>query len=65
MAAMGTYFGTRTGVMAMVPEGKDDQIKWPHGTRFMQCRKAPSGHWLLMVSCWRQATSGGGPPSSL
>ena len=50
MAAENTYFGTRNGLMALVPG--DIEIQWPVGTRFRQCEKAPSGHWLLKVSAW-------------
>ena len=54
MAHMNTYMGTRSGLMAMVPEGKDEEIKWPAGTKFMQCVRAPSRHWLIKVSNWRE-----------
>ena len=52
MAAENTYFGTRTGLMALVPVEEEDQIVWPPGTRFLQCEAAPSGHWLLVMSEW-------------
>ena len=52
MAKDNTYFGTRSGTMAMVPDGLEKDIVWPPGTRFRQCEKAPSGHWLLVVSHW-------------
>ena len=47
-----TDFGTNIGVMATVLEGIGDQITWPESTEFVQCRKAPSGHWLVVVSAW-------------
>ena len=50
MASMRTYFGSHNGLMAMVPEGCDEAIAWQTGTRFIQCRKAPSGHWMIIVS---------------
>jgi hypothetical protein len=53
MAAENTYFGTRSGLMALIPKDADEtQIQWPTGTRFRQCERAPSGHWLLKVSSW-------------
>ena len=52
MASMNVYFGTKTGRMHMVPEGSDSKIVWPHGTKFIQCEKSPSRHWLVMVSHW-------------
>jgi hypothetical protein len=55
MAAENTYFGTRNGLMALVPDGTS--IQWPSGTRFRQCEKAPSGHWLLKVSSWDKVKS--------
>ena len=44
--------GMAGGLMALVPPGMDDKIVWPQGTRFRQCRKAPSGHWILTTSNW-------------
>jgi hypothetical protein len=55
MAAENTYFGTRNGLMALVPN--EASIQWPEGTRFRQCEKAPSGHWLLKVSAWDKIKS--------
>ena len=52
MAAENVYMGTRSGVMALVPDGKEEEIKWPAGTKFRQCKKAPSGHWMLTFSHW-------------
>ena len=52
MAAQNTYFGTSNGLMAMIPQGSDDQIVWPKGTRFIQCRRAPSRHWVMTTSNW-------------
>ena len=52
MAAENVYMGTKNGLMALVPDGADDQIVWPPGTRFRQCEKAPSGHWILVISHW-------------
>ena len=52
MSKENTYMGMRKGLLAMVPEGKDDEIVWPQGTRFIQCQRAPSGHWFILVSCW-------------
>ena len=43
MAEENTYYGTRDGILAMVPDGMETQIKWPAGTRFIQMEKAPSG----------------------
>ena len=54
MAASNTFFGTRSGVHAMVPEGVE--VQWPKGTKFMRSVKSASGHWLLKVSSWRKAT---------
>ena len=48
------FFGTRNGVMASVPNGKEDEIVWPKGTTFTQCRKAKSGHWIMVTSNWDQ-----------
>ena len=55
MAANNTFFGTANGLMAHVPPGLEDQIKWSEGTTSNQCRKAPSGHWLLGFSNWQSA----------
>jgi len=54
MAEENTYMGTANGLMALVPAGCDDQIVWPQGTKFRQCRKAPSGHWILITSNWNK-----------
>jgi hypothetical protein len=55
MEAENTYFATRKGVLAMIPEGTDDQIIWPQGTRFVQLERAPSNHWILTTSNWDKA----------
>ena len=55
MAKTNTYVGTKTGKLAMIPNGTDDQIIWPPGTTFIQCRKAPSQHWILTTSNWSRA----------
>jgi hypothetical protein len=55
MADLNVYFGTKRGHFVMVPHGCEDQIKWPAGTKFIQMRKAPSGHWLLIASAWNAA----------
>jgi len=47
-----TFFGTRNGLMAMVPDGRENEIVWPEGTRFIQCERAPSNHWLITVNNW-------------
>jgi hypothetical protein len=52
MAAENVYMGTRGGLMALVPDGAEDKIVWPPGTRFRQCEKAPSGHCLVVISHW-------------
>ena len=52
MARENVYFGTRNVMMAIVPDGREGEIQFPSGTRFRQCVKAPSGHWLLKVSHW-------------
>ena len=46
----------RTGLMALLPEGTsaETHLKFPSGTRFRQCVKAPSGHWTLPVSHWAE-----------
>ncbi len=54
MAREQTYIGTHNGLLALVPQGKDKDIKWPTGTKFRQCVKAPSGHWMLLVSQWQR-----------
>ena len=53
MATMNTYFGTRNGLMAMVPDGREDEIVWPRGTRFISCERAPSRHWLITTNSWK------------
>lgn len=55
MGANNVYFGTKLGTFTMIPEGTDDKIIWPPGTKHLQCVKAPSGHWLLTVSAWIEA----------
>ena len=57
MAAHNTYFGTANGLMAMIPEGTDKQIHWPPGTRFIQCKRAPSRHWIMTTSNWHMQQS--------
>ena len=57
MAMENIYFGTNSGIMAMVPQGRDNEIVWPEGTRFRQCEKAPSGHWILVTSHWNKHRS--------
>ena len=52
MAASNTFFGTRSGVHALVPEGAEVQL--PKGTKFMRSVKSASGHWLLRVSSWKK-----------
>ena len=52
MAAEHTYVGSHNGLLAMVPSGRDSEIRWPVGTKFIQCTKAPSGHWLITISHW-------------
>jgi len=54
MSELNVYFGTRQGTFTMIPEGSDDKIIWPPGTKHIQCVKAPSRHWLLTVSAWQQ-----------
>ena len=65
MAEMRVYFGSHNGLMAMLPEGSDSSIAWPTGTRFIQCRKAPSGHWLIIVSAWDKYTDDTTEPGEL
>ena len=52
MAASNTFFGTRSGVHALVPEGAE--VQWPKGTKFMRSVKSASGHWLFRVSSWKK-----------
>ena len=52
MADTNTYMGMRSGLLAMVPDGAEREIRWPQGTTFIQCKKAPSGHWLVVCSAW-------------
>ena len=54
MASLNVYFGTKKGLFVMIPNGSDDDIKWPPGTKIIKCRKAPSGHWLLIASAWQK-----------
>ncbi len=54
MAARNTYVGTRTGRLHMIPEGKDDEIIWPKGTRVIECKKARPGHWMIPISRWHK-----------
>ena len=53
MAKENTYFDTRGGRLCMVPDEMEKQIKWPTGTRFIQMKKASSGHWLIPISNWK------------
>ena len=64
MAANNTYFGTHNGMMAMIPTGADGKIQWPQGTKFINCRKAPSGHWILIISAWKRTAQLGNPEVS-
>ena len=52
MSKLNVFFGTRQGTFTMVPDGQENHIIWPEGTKHYQCVKAPSGHWLLTVSAW-------------
>ena len=52
MSKLNVFFGTRQGTFTMVPDGQENDIIWPEGTKHYQCVKAPSGHWLLTVSAW-------------
>ena len=54
MSSLNVFFGTRKGTFTMVPEDANDKIIWPPGTKHIQCVQAPSKHWLLTVSAWRQ-----------
>ena len=65
MAALHVYFGTELGQFIMVPKGTDDQIVWPAGTKIIQCKRAPSGHWLLIASAFaKKETDGATAPAS-
>ncbi len=57
MARENTFIGTKTGTLHMVPDGKEDEILWPMGTKHRQCIKSPSGHWMLRVSRWDKPKS--------
>ena len=35
--------------LAKVPRGKEQEIIWPEGTTFIQCRRAKTGHMLLPI----------------
>jgi len=52
MASRNTYVGTRLGKLHMIPNGTDDQIIWPKGTKTIQCDKSRSGHWMVPISRW-------------
>ena len=58
LTTMNAYMGAHNGLMACVPYGTDNQIEWPEGTRFIQCRKSTSGHWLMMITAWESETFG-------
>ena len=58
MARENTYFGTANGLMAMIPAGSDNLIKWPAGTRFNQTERAPSGHWVMTTTNWELLKGG-------
>jgi len=65
MSALHVYFGTEFGRFVMIPPGTDDQIKWPAGTKIIQCKPAPSGHWLLIASAFaKKENDGATAPSS-
>ena len=64
MAAENVYMGTRNGLLALVPPEKSDEIVWPAGTRFRQCEKAPSGHWILVTSHWDKLHKASGNQAS-
>ena len=51
---MNADFGARSGLVVCVPKDKDDEIQWPAGTTFKQAERAPSGHWLLIISHWKR-----------
>ena len=50
MSAMNCYYGAKFGTLPMAPHGREAEIKWPAGTRHIQMERAPSGHWLVIVS---------------
>ena len=52
MSRMNVFFDTVRGVLARVPDGKNDEISWPEGIKFWKCRQAPSGHWYLVISAF-------------
>ena len=54
MSRENVVMSMRTGLMALVPDGMEPQVKYPPGTKFRQCVKAPSGHWTLPVSHWSE-----------
>ena len=64
MSQLNTYMGMRSGLLAMVPDGKEQDIQWPAGTTFEQCRKSASGHWNLVINAWKMDTQAGREPSS-
>ena len=68
MSRLNVFFGTRDGAFTMVPEGQNENIVWPEGTKHIKCVQAPSKHWLLTVSAWneisREKESTGKPASS-
>ena len=50
LAELNSLFNSRTGELVCLPEG--ESVKWPPGTRVLQCERAPGGHWLLGVDHW-------------
>ena len=57
MAEKNIYIGTKTGLLHMVPPELEGQIRWPEGTRSLQCVKAASGHWILPIDRFEQRKS--------
>jgi len=64
MSGQNVYFGTKMGHGSAAPHGKEHEIQWPMGTKLVQCRKAASGHWLLVMSAWEGQRQGGASSSS-
>ena len=53
MAKRSTFLGTRRGTLSMVPDGHEDEIIWPSGTKHIQVVFSKSGHLMLPITSWK------------
>ena len=40
--------------LVKVPRGREDQIVWPQGTTFINCKRARTGHLMLPIGNFKK-----------